>query len=503
MATESQTSQDANISIGESTATRDIVGQKITVTDRTITAITFKLMRIGSPDGNLYFRIYNQTGYPGTLIYEELLMANSAVSNSSPTDYTLTFAAPQYLNQGVRLVLYSSNSQAGSNYTLLYYKNANVKSGEYLCFNDLTPTPVWDGPAGVEGEGAGDAYYSYEYDSGYTVPINAPVVTTQAVSAVAATTATGNGNVTSRGVPLATEHGHVVATFQNPTIANYDFITTNGVPAATGAYTSSLTGLTQNTLYYVRSYITNTAGTFYGQPVSFTTSGSTAVVTTKQPTSVLTTTAVGEGSIDNLGGTAVTAFGVCWSTSANPTTGDSHTDEGAGVVGDFYTAITGLTAGTLYHVRAYATNTWGTSYGSDLTFTTEGQGVPIVTIEPTTSITPTSAAGNGTIVDIGASAVTQYGHCWSTSVNPTTADSKTTLGAGVAGAFISTITGLTAGTGYYIRAYATNAQGTAYSDNELINDQTGGLIRTFGVLGEHLVYLSKTNKQRAILGTEF
>jgi len=490
MATESQTSYNSNSSLeGSPSYTR--IGQRLTISDRTLTKLGFYLFKVLTPTGTLTFTIRK--------VSDDSLVASKLWGNSVDLPAVaalqeVTFDIPVYVNEAVRILAESSGGAGdGSNYAAISYQNTDVKGSEYYTrysgsYGDLTTI---------------DIAYVYTYDDGYAVPISAPVATTQAVSAITATTATGNGNVTSRGVPLATQHGHVVATFPNPTIANYDFITTNEAPSATGAYTSSLTGLTQNTLYYVRSYITNTAGPFYGQPVSFTTSGSTAVVTTKQPTSVLTTTAVGQGSIDNLGGTAVTAFGVCWSTSANPTTGDSHTDEGAGVVGDFYTAITGLTAGTLYHVRAYATNTSGTSYGSDLTFTTIGQGVPIVTIQATTSITPLSATGNGTIVDIGASAVTEHGHCWSTSVNPTTADSKTTLGDGSAGAFISTITGLTAGTGYYIRAYATNTQGTAYSDNELINGQTGAQIRTFGVLGEHLVYLSKSNKQRAILGTEF
>lgn len=338
-----------------------------------------------------------------------------------------------------------------------------------------------------------------------------PTVTTQDVSAIAATTATGNGNVTSLGAPPATQHGTVWALHTNPTTD--DNKTEDGVPSSTGAYTSSLTNLIQNTLYYVRSYIVSSTGTFYGQQVSFTTSDSTPVITTIQPEGVAGTNAVGRGSLGNLGGSAVTAHGVCWDTSADPDISDSKTDLGATTTrGDFYAGIINLAANTLYHVRAFATNSSGTSYGADLTFTTLDTGVPIVTTQPSTDVQPTTATGNGTIVDIGASAVTEHGHCWSTSVNPTIGGSKTTNGSADAEPFTSQITGLTAGTAYYIRAYATNTQGTSYGDNDLINSVTptvppgtapGVTPGTSGVLEEHWVWVTKSGAQRRVLGTEF
>jgi len=69
------------------------------------------------------------------------------------------------------------------------------------------------------------------------------------------------------------------------------------------------------------------------------------------------------------GGATVTARGVCWATTANPNLTNSYTSDGTGT-GVFTSSITGLTANTPYHVRAYATNIAGTAYGSDLQFTT-------------------------------------------------------------------------------------------------------------------------------------
>lgn len=70
------------------------------------------------------------------------------------------------------------------------------------------------------------------------------------------------------------------------------------------------------------------------------------------------------------GGSSVTARGVCWSTSHNPTVNDSHTSEGSGT-GRFSSNISGLATGTTYYVRAYATNSVGTAYGEERSFTIE------------------------------------------------------------------------------------------------------------------------------------
>jgi hypothetical protein len=98
----------------------------------------------------------------------------------------------------------------------------------------------------------------------------AAVVTTQAVTDISGTGATGNGNITSLGVPNPTQYGIVWSIATNPTIA-LPTKTEQGAIAVTGAFTSSITGLSDNTKYYVRAYVTNSAGTTYGNEVTFTT----------------------------------------------------------------------------------------------------------------------------------------------------------------------------------------------------------------------------------------
>ncbi len=92
-------------------------------------------------------------------------------------------------------------------------------------------------------------------------------------------------------------------------------------------------------------------------------------VTTQATTSMVTTTATGNGNVTDLGDSAVTQHGHCWNTAGLPDTDDSKTTNGAkATTGAFTSAITGLTSGTLYYVRAYATNTDGTGYGSEVNF---------------------------------------------------------------------------------------------------------------------------------------
>lgn len=96
-----------------------------------------------------------------------------------------------------------------------------------------------------------------------------PTVTTQAVSSISTTTATGNGNIQNVGIPNPTQHGVCWSTSPSPTLS--DSKTETGAVASTGAFTASLTRLTPGATYHVRAYATNTMGTTYGSSVSFTT----------------------------------------------------------------------------------------------------------------------------------------------------------------------------------------------------------------------------------------
>jgi uncharacterized protein (TIGR02145 family) len=94
------------------------------------------------------------------------------------------------------------------------------------------------------------------------------------------------------------------------------------------------------------------------------------VLSTTAVTDITQATATCGGNITSDGGATVIARGVCWSTNQTPTISDNKTTDGTGV-GNFVSSISGLTANTTYYVRAYATNSNGTAYGSAMSFTTQ------------------------------------------------------------------------------------------------------------------------------------
>lgn len=148
---------------------------------------------------------------------------------------------------------------------------------------------------------------------------------------------------------------------------------------------------------------------------------------------------------------------------------------------------------------------WSAHANYDLLFEEWGDATALsVTAQPLTDITESTATGNGTIVSIGLSSVTQHGHCWATTIDPTTSDDKTSNGAGSVGTFTSSITGLTPGQGYFVRAYATNTEGTAYSGNISFTSGHSGtqlILGNIAVVQTRLHYVDTDGKERYLEGT--
>ena len=197
-----------------------------------------------------------------------------------------------------------------------------------------------------------------------TLPV-VPTLTTAAIASITGNAAAGGGNVTVAGGAAVTARGIAYGTAHNPVVSGTK--TTDGT--GTGAFTSALASLKGNTTYYVRAYATNSAGTGYGPEVNFTTLVDLPVVTTTAVTGTTKTTAATGGAVTYDGGGAITARGIAIGAGANPTIAGSVIAGGTGT-GTFTTNLTGLTKYTTYHVRAYATNSAGTAYGADITFTT-------------------------------------------------------------------------------------------------------------------------------------
>lgn len=383
----------------------------------------------------------------------------------------------------------STTARTGGTIT---YSGAAEITARGVCWG-TTHTPDIDGNHTTDGSGTGSftsnltnlslnttyfvrAYATnmhgtyYGEEKTFTTNDGSVVVTTNNVTNVTPTSATCGGTVTvsSGNTFPITSRGVCWATTHNPTIDNAHTSDGSGV----GSFTSSITGLTVNTNYYVRAYATNEVGTFYGEEKNFNTTMGLATVTTKDIMDIHPLSATGGGVVTNDNGFTITSRGVCWSVVQNPTINDNHTTNGVGT-GEFNTFMENLQNSTTYHVRAYATNANGTAYGEDKSFTTTS-GEITVTTNAVTNVTASTATsgGNATITNDNNLSITAKGVCWSTSHNPSINDNHSNDGSGT-GTFTSTISGLSVNTQYYVRAYATNQLGTYYGSEKSFTTTVG------------------------------
>ncbi len=196
-----------------------------------------------------------------------------------------------------------------------------------------------------------------------------------------------------------------------------------------------------------------------------------ATVSTVNSFNISNTGATINSLVEHDGGLIVNPRGVCWSTNQNPTIMDKSTDNGRGT-GAYTSYLTFLDENTTYYVRAYAQNSLGIAYGNQINFTTTlSSSLPTVIIVGVSNVNNYSAVFTNNVTSEGSSTVTQRGVCWSTNQNPTIMDNITFDGSGT-GAYTSSLTGLNANTLYFVRAYATNQWGTAYSDQDTFRTPT-------------------------------
>ncbi len=292
-------------------------------------------------------------------------------------------------------------------------------------------------------------------------PIEFPTVTTGNITDIQPYTATFHGSVVDNGGAVLQARGFVYGTNHNPTLADNNFTVDENVTV--GAFSNTVTGLNATTIYYVRAYATNVRGTAYSdEEISFVSSPIPPVVSTDEVSAISYTSATCGGAVTFSGGAAVSARGLCYGLTEHPTINDNVVSCGSGV-GSFTGNLTNLTANTVYHVRAFATNSMGTNYGEERVFSTLSYLPPTVEVLEPTNITYTSFTCGGNVTDAGSYPVTARGVCYANRPGPTINDNFISLGTGT-GTFDTIITGLTPNTTYYVRAYANNQVGMAYSD---------------------------------------
>ena len=426
---------------------------------------------------------HNVTGLSASTTYYARAYAtnrNGTVYAPNIVSFTTTNGLPTVTTTDVSNIT-ATTAKSGGNIT----NNGGYQiTAKGVCWNTLG-SPDLDDPHTTNGNGndsfvsnltnlsVGTTYHvrayatnqqgtAYGQEVTFTTLNGNATITISTPSNVTSSTATCSANITNDGGAEITERGFCWATSQYPTITN----THASVGLGTGSFSTSLINLSLSTTYYVRAYATNSICTSYSNQISFTTTNGLPTVTINNISGITATSATCGGVISSDGGFSVTDKGLVWSTAQYPTLNDNHLSLGSGAT-SFTGSMTNLSMNTTYYVRAYATNSNGTAYSDQQTFTTT-DGKPIVTtITPSRNDITVTSGGN--VTSDGGYTVTARGICYGTAPYPdiTSSHSHTENGSGT-GSYSSVFNLLGQGT-YYIRAYATNANGTSYGNQVTVN----------------------------------
>ncbi len=300
----------------------------------------------------------------------------------------------------------------------------------------------------------------YGADMTFTTNGSPPSADTNAATDVSSIGATLNGIVNAK-------NDSTTVTFQYGLTTAYGTSVTADQSPVTGAGNTlvniAITALTHNTTYHFRVVAQNSSGTTYGADMTFFTGTAAPMVNTGTASNIGPSSATLNATVNANNGSTTVNFEY----GETMNYGRTVTADQSPVTGSTDTAVsftpTDLNPNNTYHFRAVGQNAAGTTYGTDMTFTTNLTGTATVTTADVTNIAATSLTCGGNVIHEGNAPVTARGACWRTTPNPTTADSTTSDGTGV-GIFSSNLTGLMPLTTYYVRAYAANIYGTTYGE---------------------------------------
>ena len=297
---------------------------------------------------------------------------------------------------------------------------------------------------------------SYSNTVGIKTRDGIPRVRTVSVKNIHSGSVDAEGALVTNGGERLIEYGICYSEKPEPAIDNY-------VSRASGnsKYTVSLDNLTPFTRYYFRAYAKNRFATRYGEVMEFETTGP-PTVKTGEPGRIMVTSLRMSIDVTDNGGHPVTDAGVCYSMLKNPGIDTNVSSFGRGT-GQFEAVVENLDPGSKYHLRAYAVNSEGVSYGEEIVLFTK-LGIPEVISHDVTDIDYSAATLIGSVPDDGGLDVLEYGFAWDSVASPTKKNNYVTVDEVEEGKFSHTIDGLITGKKYFARAYARNEKGYVYAD---------------------------------------
>jgi len=386
---------------------------------------------------------------------------------STPTPTPAVTTSPATNVASLSATLNGSVNPRGATTTVNFQYGLTTSYGSTTATQTKTGNTVQAVSANISGLTANTTYHfrivahngggtSFGADRAFTTltATGPPVVSTSAATLIASFSATLNGSLDPHGLTTT-------VSFQYGTTTSYG--STTSMQTQTGNtyrnIVANVSGLMASTTYHFRIVATNSAGTRMGSDRTFTTLSTTGapVALTNPATLIASFSATLNGLVDPHGLTTSVHF------QYGPTTSYGLTTSPLSRSGNTYlntaSGISSLSASTTYHFRVVASNSSGTSMGSDKTFTTlAATGAPVVTTGSATNVTSSSATLNGsldphglmTTVSFQWGTTTSYGH--TTAMQSQTGNTYRNIAA--------SISSLTTHTTYHFRIVATNSAGS-------------------------------------------
>jgi plastocyanin len=413
-------------------------------------------------------------GMTGTVI-----VANSTPSPtptgtpaSTPTPTPAVATSPATNVASFSATLNGSVNPRGASTTVNFQYGLTTSYGSTTAVQTLTGNTARPVSANISGLSASHVYHfrivahnasgtSFGVDRTFTTlsATGSPVVITNPASLIASFSATLNGSLDPHGLSTS-------VSFQYGTTTSYG--STTPMQSRTGNtylnISANISGLMANTTYHFRIVATNSAGTTHGGDRTFTTLSATGspVATTNPVTLIASLSATLHALLDPHGLTTSVHF------QYGPTTGYGLTTAPQSQSGNTYrnvsANVSSLTASTTYHFRVVASNNAGTTLGADKTFTTlTATGPPVVTTNPATNVTASSATLNGSLDPHGLTTTVNFQYGTTTSYGHTTAMQSQT--GNTYRNIAATISGLTTHTTYHFRIMAANSGGTRFGSD--------------------------------------